>query len=286
MQAMSILAKAPALRSETELEFLFAYFNDVAFFRGLDAANVRKCFSRVVIEHYRRGQAVCNYGEMGSTFHIVIKGRLGVKVPTPFEQKMTLVSFKQFVGENKRDIVSEQPQNPVAVARAGEIGYSPAETEELHSIRLKLLREVANIGEGGSFGELSLLTMAPRAATVYCKEDCDIATLQKGDFDECFGTHFQAEFERKIEFLRRFSIFRSLGRKAIMRFIYYISEKRLKRGQTLYEEGDTPDGVYFLKEGEVEFTKGMVIEEEGLDAAEQEKRGIDPPLIDLNKIRK
>ena len=47
-----------------------------------------------------------------------------------------------------------------------------------------------------------------------------------------------------------------------MRFIYYISEKRLKRGQRLYEEGDTPDGVYFLKEGEVEFTKCMVIEEE------------------------
>ena len=71
-----------------------------------------------------------------------------------------------------------------------------------------------------------------------------------------------------------------------MRFIYYISEKRLKRGQRLYEEGDTPDGVYFLKEGEVEFTKCMVIEEEGLDAAEQEKRGIDPPYIDLNKLRK
>ena len=41
---------------------------------------------------------------------------------------------------------------------------------------------VATLGEGNFFGEISLLTSAPRNATVRAKSYCDFFVLDKADF--------------------------------------------------------------------------------------------------------
>lgn len=42
--------------------------------------------------------------------------------------------------------------------------------------------EVNQLSVGESFGELALLTMGPRSATVRCKDKCEFAVLGKDDF--------------------------------------------------------------------------------------------------------
>lgn len=53
-------------------------------------------------------------------------------------------------------------------------------------------REVALLGRGDGFGEMSLLTGEPRAATVVALEECIVLELDR----EAFGTHFAANPER------------------------------------------------------------------------------------------
>ena len=131
-QAVQILNTEPELRTDFEIDVLCAFFGEIAFFKGLKEENVRMCFNRIGIDHFSKGEAVCNFGEIGSTFHIVIKGRLGVKVPTPVDQEMTLIAFKKFVEDNRSDIISEHPHNPSTIARVESIGLTEAETEVPH----------------------------------------------------------------------------------------------------------------------------------------------------------
>ena len=49
-------------------------------------------------------------------------------------------------------------------------------------IKEKVDLEVASRGAGYAFGHLALLERKPRAATIYCKEDCEFAVLNKVPF--------------------------------------------------------------------------------------------------------
>ncbi len=50
---------------------------------------------------------------------------------------------------------------------------------------------VATLGEGDFFGEASLLTSAPRNATVRAKSYCDFFALEKSDFKRALRDHPQ-----------------------------------------------------------------------------------------------
>lgn len=49
-------------------------------------------------------------------------------------------------------------------------------------VKEKIDLEVASRGAGYAFGHLALLERKPRAATIYCKEDCEFAVLNKAPF--------------------------------------------------------------------------------------------------------
>lgn len=63
------------------------------------------------------------------------------------------------------------------------------------SVRAASGKEVATLGRGQSFGEMSLLTGAPRAATVVALEDTALLELDR----ESFGRHFAQHPERAAQ---------------------------------------------------------------------------------------
>jgi CRP-like cAMP-binding protein len=71
---------------------------------------------------------------------------------------------------------------------------------------------------------------------------------------------------------------------------YYLKEKSFRRGGCIYREGDSSEGIYFIKDGDFEVTKRMVQKDEESDLMNnetvlgfKEKRAIsNPPSSSLS----
>jgi len=71
----------------------------------------------------------------------------------------------------------------------------------------------------------------------------------------------EKSFERMVDFLLQFRICKDISRAVLNQMSFYLSEKRLRRRDILFREGDMSEGIYFVKEGDFEVTKTMSEEE-------------------------
>ena len=71
-----------------------------------------------------------------------------------------------------------------------------------------VMREVATLGEGKSFGELALIRHKPRAATVKCIVDTHFATLVKNDYEISLAKIERKHMQKMIDFLMQIPCFK------------------------------------------------------------------------------
>ena len=62
----------------------------------------------------------------------------------------------------------------------------------------------------------------------------------------------QKKMEAKIDFLSKFRLTKGIPKENLRKLTYYLKEKVLRRRDVLYKQGDIADGLYFIKEGELE----------------------------------
>ena len=67
--------------------------------------------------------------------------------------------------------------------------------------------------------------------------------------------------DRKIEFLEQFKIFKGVSEQRILKLSYFLKEKVMRRRDVLFKEGDMVDGLYFVKDGELEISMKYKSEE-------------------------
>jgi len=63
---------------------------------------------------------------------------------------------------------------------------------------------------GESFGELALLYNAPRAATIVCKTDAQLWSLERGSFNAIIKTAVQKKREKYDDFLENVEILKCM----------------------------------------------------------------------------
>jgi CRP-like cAMP-binding protein len=75
---------------------------------------------------------------------------------------------------------------------------------------MQILKEVNELKEGQSFGELALITDKPRTATIYTKRShTSLGVLTKKDYQNLIGESFKTKMDRAVQLLRRFgSVFK------------------------------------------------------------------------------
>jgi cAMP-dependent protein kinase regulator len=99
------------------------------------------------------------------------------------------------------------------------------------------------------------MTNKGRAATVICKEDCILATLDKKSYDTLVGLSMKEKINIKSNYLKNISFLKTAKPYNMLRLTYYMEEKKFQKGQYVYREGDNAEGVYFVRYGEFEMNK-------------------------------
>ncbi|CDW73238.1 cyclic nucleotide-binding domain containing protein [Stylonychia lemnae] len=128
-------------------------------------------------------------------------------------------------------------------------------SEVIQQYSVWILKEVAQLGKGMSFGELALITAKPRAATIVCAEDTDLAVLDKNNYERVVGKALRRKVNEKVEFLQQFRILSHINETQVQRLTYYLKEVKFNRGHVVYKIGQKVDGIYFIKEGEFELIR-------------------------------
>ncbi|WP_232537746.1 cyclic nucleotide-binding domain-containing protein [Cystobacter fuscus] len=126
-------------------------------------------------------------------------------------------------------------------------------------------RELAVLGEGAFFGEMALLSGAPRSASVVgAAEETQVLEISAPVLGELARLNPQV-----ARALRRFcrqrllsqvvntsALFQPFGRKDRRELVERFRAREVRRGEVLIHEGQMVDGLYVVLSGEVAVSKG------------------------------
>ena len=97
------------------------------------------------------------------------------------------------------------------------------------------LRIIRYYYEGQGFGEYAIFSSkSTRAATMKCLSDCELAVLNKKDYQNIIGNYEKKQFNEKIKFFKNFRIFQSLSKNKMARIILYLKERVYNRNHYIY----------------------------------------------------
>lgn len=66
---------------------------------------ILQCCKELQYRMYTKDQAICNFGDDGLEFYVIIKGTASVLVPNVIEMEMNILELSQFLKENKDKIL-------------------------------------------------------------------------------------------------------------------------------------------------------------------------------------
>lgn len=105
--------------------------------------------------------------------------------------------------------------------------------------------------QGESFGELALLYNAPRAATIVCKTDALLWSLERMTFSSIIKTAVQKKREKYDEFLEKVQILKMMEKSERDKLADAFKEEWYEKDQEIIRQGDVDDNssFYMIIEG-------------------------------------
>eukprot|EP00163_Fabomonas_tropica_P011626 TRINITY_DN223_c0_g1_i2.p1 TRINITY_DN223_c0_g1~~TRINITY_DN223_c0_g1_i2.p1 ORF type:complete len:752 (+),score=231.92 TRINITY_DN223_c0_g1_i2:422-2677(+) len=126
-------------------------------------------------------------------------------------------------------------------------------------------RKVAEIGPGGSFGELALMYNTPRAATVRSVNDVTLWAVDRTTFRRCVLTSTINKRKQYEDFLAAVPIFESLTPYERAQLADAFQTTEFKDGEAIVTQGDSGDTFYVLVDGECKIEHSPSYEAEPVD---------------------
>jgi putative peptide zinc metalloprotease protein len=120
-------------------------------------------------------------------------------------------------------------------------------------------RRLRDLGRGESFGELGLVTAAPRAATVRAIGSAEVFEVSKGAFDHLLADKLHLpDFEptlQQIAELRGLHCFAGLSTAQLWELLERGGWVSFAPGERIMREGDFGDSFYAISSGQVDIVK-------------------------------
>lgn len=115
---------------------------------------------------------------------------------------------------------------------------------------------VATIGVGKGFGEIALMYMCPRTATVKAKTECILWGMSRATFRRSLMVHAIRKRELYESFLARVPLLTELLPYERSIIADALESRAYKDGEYIIKEGDKGDAFYIIEKGRVSVTKG------------------------------
>jgi len=189
------------------------------------------------LRQVQASEKIITYGEPGSDFYILLEGQVAIQVPRGRGKEV--VASKAGLGESGRRTEA------IIVLPSLEAVENEEGRSEMEFV------EISRLGAGASFGELSLLYDQPRAATIVALTSSILAILSQQDFNRVLKVSLSGALNAKVDFLHSLDAFTRWRRPQIIRLSYYCQLVNICRNHVLYREGDPPESVFMVVEGEI-----------------------------------
>lgn len=238
-------------------------------------------------EEFEENTLICLNGEIGQKFYLVLKGYVAVIIPTAYSEQ---VSEKEFVKhlkmledlkeydllnrtiDDNRDIY----MNIEILSMASEehdlldinnnerisvedyikrVKFEPIPNEKnKRAVKLWGYMQITNLNAGTCFGDIALSSdCAKRTASIITLSKCFMGSLTKDVYSFCIKDIQDKNRKVNVEQVFQSKIFLDYNKDNFSEYYFnYFKAKKLKRGEYLFRQGDVPNEIYFLFEGEVE----------------------------------
>ena len=111
-QIKQILKKQPVDRSGDDIQALKIYFKDNPFFQKYGKENGEKwltlIYNAMKYESVKNNNYVIRYGEFGTTFYIILKGKVEVRIPVPMSEEFTFRELLAYIFKNYEFIIKNE----------------------------------------------------------------------------------------------------------------------------------------------------------------------------------
>lgn len=111
-QIKQILKKVPSERSNDDVQLLKVYFKDNPFFQKYGKENGEKwltlIYNAMKYESIKQNNYVIRYGEFGTTFYIILKGKVEVRIPVEMKEEFTFRELLVYIFKNYEFIIKNE----------------------------------------------------------------------------------------------------------------------------------------------------------------------------------
>jgi CRP-like cAMP-binding protein len=259
-ETLNLLKQPAKSRSPRDLATLMEATSEIDFFKQMHSDYKtdevhKECLKCMTLEFFRAGTFVFNYGDVGDSFYIILKGRVSCQVP---KSRMAIANYDY----EERGAVT--PKLPVPTSLKPDIlvpcqdeAAQESEESELDTLVTVKLKE-----DGATFGELALLTGQPRSAAVQCTENSWIAKLSRDDFLRILKDHEEKKLTELVAFLKSLKPFQKWTKYSLVKLAYLFETRLFKFNQVVYRCNDPAEQIFIVRSGEFKFSCPVVEDRE------------------------
>eukprot|EP00437_Effrenium_voratum_P004087 CAMPEP_0181422072 /NCGR_PEP_ID=MMETSP1110-20121109/13424_1 /TAXON_ID=174948 /ORGANISM="Symbiodinium sp., Strain CCMP421" /LENGTH=794 /DNA_ID=CAMNT_0023545155 /DNA_START=150 /DNA_END=2534 /DNA_ORIENTATION=+ len=159
------------------------------------------------------------------------------------------IAWKENVPEGKEIIVEgDLVADYFYICQTGTFEIFVSDSKKGGEKKRKLVQTVTS---GGSFGELALLYLVPRAATVVAKEDSSVWVIDRKNFKDILMKVSDEKIQEYVKYLSRVEILSSLLAAEKQQVAKALMEVHFAKNEVIIQQGDPGTTFYILFEGEV-----------------------------------
>lgn len=219
-------------------------FESIAHQIDMQAA-VECCARKMMVKRLPAHHTVFNCGDDGKEFYFIISGQASILVPYAV----------LLANSNKRRpsvVLSGMAQS---VLTKSFLTKAFAKFQACNDPSAEI--EVAVIGPGYSFGDLSLIRNIPRLLSVETTQETTLAYIGKLEFNKIMRKVQDRLFNEKVNFLGSLLPFKRLTARGLHRVAHCFHYKSYHKHEMIYSEGEPTDSVFVIISGEFEFAKTL-----------------------------
>ncbi|KAJ3031266.1 Cyclic nucleotide-binding domain-containing protein 2 [Rhizophlyctis rosea] len=143
-----------------------------------------------------------------------------------------------------------------AVFRQGDVGTAwyiilsgSAVVQVSRTNRIEDSVPVARLEPGQGFGDLALINDSPRLATIITADPCELAVVEKADYNRIIKFIHEKEAKEKMLFLRKIPIFQDWTVASLRSVGQKMEWKKFLPGQVIIAEGQPLEEFFLIKSG-------------------------------------